>query len=76
MIRYIEFPAEQTAEIAKRIANAGEGAVLRVVPEGNDDGTAVKYSIAIRSAAQKAARTNDEDCEPNVNKSGVCPPTC
>lgn len=76
MIRYIEFPPEQTAEILERLIVAGKGAVLRIVPDGTEDGMAVKFSAAVRTAEEKEAEATDDECDPNVNKSTLCPPVC
>lgn len=75
MIRHITFPAHTTAELAKRIESAGEGAVLRLIPKGTDDG-AIKFYLAVRSAKQLEEATPDGDCDPDLNESYICPPRC
>ena len=75
MIRHITFPAKTTAELLQRLQAAGDGAVLRLIPKGTDDG-AIKFYLAVRSEKQLADATPDEDCDPPLNESWVCPPIC
>lgn len=70
MIRYIEFPAKSTAEIRDRLNAAGDGATLRVIPYGKEDG-GVHFDIEVRGAAT----AKDADCE-RTNDSHPCPPFC
>lgn len=71
MIRYIEFPPKSTAEIFEKLKAAGEGATLRVIPRGAEDG-GVHFDIAIVSAAS----TDDPTCDDPTNDSRPCPPFC
>lgn len=74
MIRFIEFPEKQTAEIRDRLNAAGDGAKLRVIPSGTPDGCGVKFSIGVIGGS--VALADGEDCDTPTNDSRVCPPIC
>ncbi len=73
MIRHITFPPKTTAELLARLQSAGEGAVLRIIPKGTEDG-AIKLYLDVRPAAKLEA--TEDECDPVLNESYICPPHC